>query len=109
MTEAKIYVPTVETRSPPRTYNQIHTARRRTPGRRRVSIYVAWSFPGEANRDLTELDNRFSTMTEVRRVEWPFWEAQEWSGTTAASPGQATLKVGPDVDSLSSSTPAPSW
>lgn len=82
MTEAKIYVPAVETKAPARTYNQLHATRTRTPGRRRLSIYVAWSFPGEANRNLRELDNRFSTMTEVRRVEWPSWEAPEWSGST---------------------------
>jgi hypothetical protein len=79
MAEAKIYVPTTEARSPARTYNQIHLPRKYTRGRRRVSIYVCWSFPGEANRDVSELDNRFSTMTEVRRVEWPFWEGPEWS------------------------------
>jgi hypothetical protein len=39
-----------------------------------VSIYVSWSYPAEAGRPVDELDNRFSTMTEVRRVEWPFWE-----------------------------------
>jgi hypothetical protein len=89
MTEAKIYVPSVETKSPARTYNQIHAARTHIPGRRRVSIYVTWSFPGETNRDLSELDNRFSTMTEVRRVEWPFWEAPEWSGRTMFQQGIA--------------------
>lgn len=89
MTEAKIYVPTVETRPPARTYNQLHAPRKHTPGRRRVSIYVCWSFPGEANRDVTELDNRFSTMTEVRRVEWPFWEAPEWSDPTLFQQGIA--------------------
>jgi hypothetical protein len=62
-----------------RTYNQLHVPRPRTPGRRRVSIYVSWSFPGETNRPTSELDNRFSTMTEVRRVDWPFWEKPEWS------------------------------
>lgn len=79
MTEAKIYVPTTAGKSPARTYNQLHSPRPFTAGRRRVSIYVCWSFPGEANRDVTDLDNRFSTMTEVRRVEWPFWETPEWS------------------------------
>jgi hypothetical protein len=44
-----------------------------------VSIYVAWSFPAEVGRNTAELDNRFSTMTEVRRVEWPSWEACQWS------------------------------
>src|SRR5688500_8124670 len=64
---------------PARTYNQEHRARSYTPGGRRVSIYVSWSFPGEANRDLTGLDDRFSTMTEVRRVLWPEYEAPRWS------------------------------
>ena len=49
-----------------------------TPGKRRFSIYWTWSYPWEANRDLTELDNRFSTMTEVRRVAWPSFEGTEW-------------------------------
>jgi len=53
--------------------------RKHVSGRRRFSIYVTWSYPGEANRSLSELDNRFSTMTEVRRVEWPHWEEPEWS------------------------------
>ena len=63
---------------PGRTYNQNHTPRRYTPGKRRFSIYWTWSYPWEANRDTTELDNRFSTMTEVRRVGWPNWEASQW-------------------------------
>src|SRR5262245_35509124 len=79
MSEAKLYVPDAGAKTPPRTYNQIHRARKFTAGRRRVSIYVCWSFPGEANRDIREMDNRFSTMTEVRRVDWPFWETPEWS------------------------------
>ena len=57
-----------------RTYNQNHVPRPYTPGKRRISIYWSWSYPWEANRDLTELDNRFSTMTEVRRVAWPRYE-----------------------------------
>ena len=52
MTEAKIYVPTTDAKTPARTYNQIHQPRKFTEGRRRVSIYVCWSFPGEANRDI---------------------------------------------------------
>ena len=62
-----------------RTYNQDHKPRKYSPGRRRVSVYVAWSYPGEANRDPAELDNRFSTMTEVRRVLWPHYEAPQWA------------------------------
>jgi hypothetical protein len=42
-------------------------------------MYWAWSYPWEANRDVTELDNRFSTMTEVRRVAWPAYEGEEYS------------------------------
>ena len=30
--------------------------------------------PKRTNRDITELDNRFSTMNEVRRVGWPSFE-----------------------------------
>ncbi|MGI5489822.1 hypothetical protein [Microtetraspora malaysiensis] len=62
-----------------RTYNQNHVPRDYTPGRRRVSIYVAWSYPAEAGRNPAELDNRFSTMTEVRRVAWPTYEDPKWS------------------------------
>jgi hypothetical protein len=61
-----------------RTYNQDHVPRKHTPGKRRVTIYWTWSYPWETNRDLTELDNRFSSMTEVRRVAWPTFEATEW-------------------------------
>ena len=58
-----------------RTYNQNHAPRKYSKDRRRVSVYIAWSYPGEANRDPRQLDNRFSTMTEVRRVFWPDYEA----------------------------------
>src|SRR5512134_534597 len=62
-----------------RTYNQNHAPRKYAPGRRRVSIYVSWSYPAEAGRDPAVLDNRYSTMTEVRRVAWPSYEVPEWS------------------------------
>jgi hypothetical protein len=58
-----------------RTYNQSHVPRPYVRHQRRFSIYWTWSYPWEANRDVTELDNRFSTMTEVRRVGWPNFEA----------------------------------
>ena len=63
----------------PRTYNQVQVPRNYTPGKPRFSIYWTWSYPWEANRDVTELDNRFSTMTEVRRVAWPDYESIEYS------------------------------
>jgi hypothetical protein len=62
---------------PARTYNQNHVARNRD-GHRRISIYWTWSYPWEAQRNLEELDNRFSTMTEVRRVAWPNYETPDW-------------------------------
>ena len=64
---------------PPRTYNQNHVARKYTPGKRRVSIYWTWSYPWEADRDAAKMDNRFSTMTEVRQVPWPDYETPEYS------------------------------
>lgn len=64
---------------PARSYNQTHAPRTPTPGRRRASIYIAWSYPAEANRNITELDNRFSTMTEVRRVLWPAYEVPRFA------------------------------
>ena len=64
---------------PARTYNQAHAPRPYAKGRRRVSIYVSWSYPGEANRDVTEMDNRFSTLTEVRRALWPAYEVPRFA------------------------------
>src|SRR3954452_4890503 len=94
--------PTVITKATGRTYNQLHLPRKYMQGQRRFSVYWAWNYPWEANRDVTELDNRFSTMTEVRRVEWPFYEKPEYAermflqgiaGTLPLVPGQVS-KVG---------------
>jgi hypothetical protein len=63
----------------PRTYNQVHIPRPATPGRRRFSVYWSWSYPFESNRDVAVMDNRFSTMTEVRRVLWPVYETPAYS------------------------------
>src|SRR3954466_2944030 len=62
-----------------RTYNEHHVPRSYAKGKRRFSVYWTWSYPWEANRDVTEMDNRFSTMTEVRRVGWPKFESIEFS------------------------------
>ncbi len=62
-----------------RTYNQDHISRKYTPGKRRMSIYWTWSYPWESQRNIEDMDNRFSTMTEVRRVAWPAYETPEWS------------------------------
>jgi hypothetical protein len=72
-----------------RTYNQTHVPRKYTPGQRRVSMYIAWSYPAEAGRNPSELDNRFSTMTEVRRVAWPAYEAPQWSDSLQFQQGIA--------------------
>ncbi|HKN67735.1 MAG TPA: hypothetical protein VJW73_15735 [Gemmatimonadaceae bacterium] len=77
----------------PRTYNQVRVPRRYTPGKPRFSIYWTWSYPWEANRDLTELDNRFSTMTEVRRVGWPEYETPEYSEKTFLQGIAGTLEL----------------
>lgn len=60
-----------------RTYNQGHVARSHN-GRRRISIYWTWSYPWEAQRDSAAMENRFSTMTEVRNVLWPAYETPEY-------------------------------
>jgi hypothetical protein len=64
---------------PARIYNQSHTPRPYQKGRRRVSVYISWSYPAEANRNIAEMDNRFSTMTEVRRVLWPVYEVPRFA------------------------------
>ncbi|MFA4082902.1 hypothetical protein ONA92_14460 [Mycobacteroides salmoniphilum] len=61
-----------------RTYNQSHVARAHTGGRR-VSIYWAWSYPWESQRDPASMENRFSTITEVRNVAWPAYETPEYA------------------------------
>src|SRR5436305_9065831 len=82
-----------EIKNRPRTYNQVQVPRKYTPGRRRFSIYWTWSYPWEANRDVTEMDNRFSTMTEVRRVLWPAFEKAEFSETTFLQGIAGTLEL----------------
>ena len=62
-----------------RLYNNFFVPRKRIDGKKRFSIYWTWSYPWEANRDVNELDNRFSTMAEVRRVIWPNYEKVEYS------------------------------
>jgi len=78
----------------PRPYNQVHVPRKRTPGKRRVSVYVSWSYPGESNRNIVELDHRFSTMNEVRRVGWPGFEGPQYKDPNRFQQGIAgTLEL----------------
>jgi len=76
-----------------RTYNQDHIARKYTPGKRRLSIYWSWSYAWESQRDLTEMENRFSTMTEVRRVAWPNYEQPEWGSAQFLQGIAGTLEL----------------
>jgi hypothetical protein len=76
-----------------RTYNQDHIARKYTPGKRRLSIYWSWSYPWESQRDLTEMENRFSSMTEVRRVAWPNYEKPEWGSAQFLQGIAGTLEL----------------
>jgi hypothetical protein len=62
-----------------RSYNQTHAPRPYSAGSRRASVYISWTYPGEANRDVTGMDNRFSTMTEVRRALWPTYETPRFA------------------------------
>src|SRR4051794_24729761 len=62
-----------------RTYNQDHAPRKYSRDHRRVSVYTSSGYPGEPNRRPAEMDNRFSTMIEVRRVLWPAYESPQWA------------------------------
>jgi hypothetical protein len=79
--------------SPARTYNQSHVPRRRTPGKRRLSIYWTWSYPWEAGRDPAAMENRFSTITEVRNVLWPSYETPEFSAAQFLQGIAGTLEL----------------
>ena len=79
--------------SPVRTYNQNHVPRPYTPGKRRLSIYWTWSYPWEAQRDPAAMENRFSTMTEVRNVLWPAYETPEWSAAQFLQGIAGTLEL----------------
>ena len=76
-----------------RTYNQAHIERKYTPGKRRLSIYWTWSYPWETQRDTAGLENRFSTMTEVRTVLWPAYEKPEWSSAQFLQGIAGTLEL----------------
>ncbi|HEY1654942.1 MAG TPA: hypothetical protein VGF86_07510 [Candidatus Tumulicola sp.] len=76
-----------------RTYNQLHAPRAYSPGHRRFSVYWTWSYPWEANRRVDELDNRFSTMTEVRRVTWPAYETEAYSDRMFLQGIEGTLEL----------------
>ena len=83
----------MSTQTSARTYNQNHIPREYTPGKRRLSIYWSWSYPWESQRDPATLDNRFSTMTEVRTALWPHYETPEWSAAQFLQGIAGTLEL----------------
>ena len=83
----------MSTLTPARTYNQNHIPRKYTPGKRRLSIYWTWSYPWESQRDPAAMENRFSTMTEVRNVLWPAYETPEWSAAQFLQGIAGTLEL----------------
>lgn len=76
-----------------RTYNQTHVERKYTAGKRRLSIYWTWSYPWEAQRDPAAMENRFSTMTEVRNVLWPDYEIPDYSAEQFLQGIDGTLEL----------------
>jgi hypothetical protein len=83
----------LSTLPPARTYNQNHIPRKYTPGKRRLSIYWTWSYPWEAGRDPAAMENRFSTITEVRNVLWPEYETPEYSAAQFLQGIAGTLEL----------------
>lgn len=75
-----------------RTYNQSHVRRPATGGRR-LSIYWTWSYPWEAQRDTAAMENRFSTITEVRNVAWPAYETPEYDAASFLQGIAGTLEL----------------
>jgi len=48
--------------------------RKYVAGKRRISMYVSWSYPAEAGADLGNCDNRYSALAEARRIFYPAME-----------------------------------
>src|SRR5438105_8350359 len=83
----------MSTLTPARTYNQNHIPRKYTLGKRRISIYWTWSYPWESQRDPAAMENRFSTITEVRTVLWPNYETPEYSAAQFLQGIAGTLEL----------------
>src|SRR6185437_1899773 len=67
--------------------------RKRDDAHRRVSMYVSWSYPAEAGRELYELNNRYSTMWEVRRSAYPKYEEMAGNPQTYVQGIDGTLEL----------------
>ena len=67
--------------------------RKKEGNRRRISTYISWSYPAESNRELYELNNRYSTMWEVRRSRYPQYEAMAGNPDTFKQGIDGTLEL----------------
>ena len=56
-------------------------------------MYVPWSYPAEAGRELYELNNRYSAMWEVRRVAYPRYEEMAGNPQTYMQGIDGTLEL----------------
>ena len=56
-------------------------------------MYVSWSYPAEAGRELYELNNRYSAMWEVRRVAYPRYEEMAGNPQTYMQGIDGTLEL----------------
>jgi hypothetical protein len=83
----------MSTTTPARTYNQNHVARAHRSGKRRISIYWSWSYPWEAGRDPAAMNNRFSTITEVRNAIYPVYETPEYQSAQFLQGIAGTLEL----------------
>ncbi len=83
----------MSTATPARTYNQNHVARAPRAGKRRISIYWSWSYPWEAGRDPAAMNNRFSTITEVRNAIYPAYETPEYESAQFLQGIAGTLEL----------------
>lgn len=75
-----------------RSYNQSHVGRT-ADGKRRISLYWTWSYPWEVQRDPALMENRFSTITEVRNVLWPAYETEQYSARNFLQGIAGTLEL----------------
>jgi hypothetical protein len=80
------------TGSAARTYNQTHVGRS-SDGKRRISIYWTWSYPWEVQRSPALMENRFSTITEVRNVLWPAYETEQYQAKNFLQGIDGTLEL----------------
>src|SRR6478735_4700734 len=78
---------------PARKYNHNHVSRNYTAGKRRSSIYWTWRYPRDSRGDPAAMENRFSTITEVRTVLWPNYETPEYSAAQFLQGIAGTLEL----------------